>query len=77
MGVLKLIKPLNRISLEVYGSDLHPCCIGGPIESKITLRARDTSDQVSFYPSWEVNLHVRIVRIRGDVSMLLRIVSLI
>ncbi|RWW38646.1 hypothetical protein BHE74_00056110 [Ensete ventricosum] len=75
MGVFKSIEPLSSISLEVYGSDLHPCGIGGSIEPKIALRTRDISDRVSFFPSWEVNLHVRIVRIRGDVSKLLRIVS--
>ncbi|RZS22411.1 hypothetical protein BHM03_00055178, partial [Ensete ventricosum] len=63
------------ISLEVYGSDLHPCGIGGSVEPKIALRARDPFDRVSFFPSWEVNLHAWIVGIRGDVSMLLRIVS--
>ncbi|RRT67502.1 hypothetical protein B296_00001902 [Ensete ventricosum] len=75
MGIFKSIEPLNSISLEVYGSDLHPCGIGGSVESKIPLRARDPSDRVSFFPSWEVNLHAWIVRIRGDVSMLLRIIS--
>ncbi|RZR93124.1 hypothetical protein BHM03_00021544 [Ensete ventricosum] len=38
MGVFKPIEPLNSISLEVYGSDLHPCGIGGSIEPKIALR---------------------------------------
>ncbi|RWW11643.1 hypothetical protein GW17_00024736 [Ensete ventricosum] len=51
MGVLKPIKPLNSISLEVYGIDLHPCCIGGSVEPKIALRTRDPSDRVSFFPS--------------------------
>ncbi|RZR89242.1 hypothetical protein BHM03_00016934 [Ensete ventricosum] len=74
MGVFKLIEPLNNISLEVYGSDLHPCGIGGSVEPKIALRVQDPSDRVSFL-SWEVNLHAWIVGIRGDVSMLLRIVS--
>ncbi|RZS08053.1 hypothetical protein BHM03_00038980 [Ensete ventricosum] len=39
MGVFKPIEPLNSISLEVYGSDLHPCGIGGSVEPKIALRA--------------------------------------
>ncbi|RWW29998.1 hypothetical protein GW17_00005437 [Ensete ventricosum] len=47
MGVFKPIEPLNSISLEVYGSDLHPCGIGGSVEPKIALRARDPSDRVS------------------------------
>ncbi|RZS01434.1 hypothetical protein BHM03_00031278 [Ensete ventricosum] len=75
MGVFKPIELLNSISIEVYDSDLHQCGIGGSVEPKITLRTRDLSDRVSFFPSWEVNLHAWIVGIRGDVSMLLRIVS--
>ncbi|RRT60411.1 hypothetical protein B296_00001105 [Ensete ventricosum] len=75
MGVFKPIEPLNSISLEVYGSDLHPCGIGNSVELKIVLHAQDPSGRVSFFPSWEVNLHVWIVGIRGDVSMLLRIIS--
>ncbi|RZS03446.1 hypothetical protein BHM03_00033628 [Ensete ventricosum] len=39
MGVFKPTEPLNSISLEVYGSDLHPCSIGGSVEPKITLCA--------------------------------------
>ncbi|RWW64078.1 hypothetical protein BHE74_00028706 [Ensete ventricosum] len=57
MGVLKPIKPLNSISLEVDGSNLHPCSVGGSVEPKIALRTRDPSDRVSFFPSWEVHLH--------------------
>ncbi|RZS06847.1 hypothetical protein BHM03_00037572 [Ensete ventricosum] len=63
MGVLKLIKPLNSISLEVDGNNLHPCGVGGSVEPKITLRARDPPDRVSF-PSREVNLHAWIIEIR-------------
>ncbi|RZR73036.1 hypothetical protein BHM03_00019430 [Ensete ventricosum] len=77
MGMFKPIKPLNSISLEVYGSDLHPCGIGVSVEPKIALRAQDPSDRVSFFPSWEVNLHAWIVGIRHDMSMLLRIISVI
>ncbi|RWV97725.1 hypothetical protein GW17_00039466, partial [Ensete ventricosum] len=75
MGVLKPIEPLNSISLEVDGSNLHPCSVGGSVEPKIALRARDPSDRVSFFPSWEVHLHAWIILIRDDVSMLLRIIS--
>ncbi|RWW10680.1 hypothetical protein GW17_00025770 [Ensete ventricosum] len=77
MGVFKPTKPLNSISLEVYGSDLHLCSVGGSVEPKITLRVRDPSDQISFFPSWDINHHAGIVGIRGDVSMLWRIISLI
>ncbi|RZS09150.1 hypothetical protein BHM03_00040204 [Ensete ventricosum] len=63
MGVFKPIEPLNSISLEVYGSNLHPCSVGGSVEPKIALRTRDPSDRVSFFPSWEVNLHVSGMRI--------------
>ncbi|RRT63210.1 hypothetical protein B296_00021948 [Ensete ventricosum] len=73
MGVFKPIEPLNNISLEVYGSDLHLCSVGGSVEPEIALHARDPSDRVSFFPSWEIILHAWIVGIRGDVSMLLRI----
>ncbi|RZR79751.1 hypothetical protein BHM03_00005557 [Ensete ventricosum] len=75
MGVRKPIKPLNSISLEVDGSNLHPCGVGGSVEPKIALRARDPPDRVSFFPSWEVNLHAWIIEIRGDVAVFLRIVS--
>ncbi|RWV92240.1 hypothetical protein GW17_00045402, partial [Ensete ventricosum] len=57
MGVLKLIRPLNSISLKVDDSNLYPCSIGGSVEPKIVLRARDSSDRVSFFPYREVNLH--------------------
>ncbi|RWW11404.1 hypothetical protein GW17_00024985 [Ensete ventricosum] len=57
MGVLKPIEPLNSISLEVDGSNLHPCSVGGSVEPKIALRAQDPSDRVSLFPSWEVHLH--------------------
>ncbi|RWV79410.1 hypothetical protein GW17_00059465 [Ensete ventricosum] len=75
MGVLKPIKPLNSISLEVDGSNLHPCGIDGSVEPKIALRTRDPLDRVSFFPSREVNLHVWIIEIRGDVAMFWRIIS--
>ncbi|RRT56206.1 hypothetical protein B296_00013062 [Ensete ventricosum] len=75
MGVLKPIEPLNSISLEVNGSNLYSCSVGSSVELKITLRARDRSDRVSLFPSWEVHLHAWIILIRDDVSMLLRIVS--
>ncbi|RWW87360.1 hypothetical protein BHE74_00003819 [Ensete ventricosum] len=75
MGVLKPIKPLNCISLEVDGSNLHPCGVGGSIELKIVLCAQDPPDRVSFFPSREVNLHAWIIEIRGDVAMFLRIIS--
>ncbi|RWW54807.1 hypothetical protein BHE74_00038586 [Ensete ventricosum] len=75
MGVFKPIEPLNSIYLVVYDSDLYPCSVGGSVEPKIALRTRDPSDRVSFFPSWEINLPTWIVGIRGDVSMLLRIVS--
>ncbi|RRT36971.1 hypothetical protein B296_00028475 [Ensete ventricosum] len=74
MGVLKPIKPLNRISLEVDGNNLHPCGVGGSVEPKIPLRARDPPDRVSFFPSREVNLR-EWIEIRGDIAMFLRIVS--
>ncbi|RWW15126.1 hypothetical protein GW17_00021050 [Ensete ventricosum] len=74
MGVLKPIKPLNSISLEVDGSNLHPCGVGGSVEPKIVLRARDPPDPVSFFPSREVNLHAWIIEIKGDVAMFSRIV---
>ncbi|RZR96622.1 hypothetical protein BHM03_00025676 [Ensete ventricosum] len=73
-GVFKPIEPLNSISKEVYGSDLHPCHVNGSVEPKIALRVQDPSERFSFFPSWEINLHAWIVGIRGDVSMLLRIV---
>ncbi|RRT34672.1 hypothetical protein B296_00048047 [Ensete ventricosum] len=57
MDMLKPIKPLNSISLEVNGSNLHPCGVGSSVEPKITLRVRDPPDRVSFFPSREVNLH--------------------
>ncbi|RZS13840.1 hypothetical protein BHM03_00045479 [Ensete ventricosum] len=41
MGMLNPIEPLNSISLEVDGSNLHPCSVGGSAESKIALRAQD------------------------------------
>ncbi|RZR96353.1 hypothetical protein BHM03_00025358 [Ensete ventricosum] len=75
MGVLKPIKPLNSISLEVDGSNLYPCGVGGSVEPKIVLRAGDPPDRVSFFPFREVNLHAWIIEIRGDVAMFLRIVS--
>ncbi|RWV77624.1 hypothetical protein GW17_00061523 [Ensete ventricosum] len=56
MGVLKPSKPLNNISLEVDGSNLHLCGVDNLVEPKIALRAQDPPDQVSF-PSREVNLH--------------------
>ncbi|RRT85167.1 hypothetical protein B296_00005497 [Ensete ventricosum] len=74
MGVLKPTEPLNNISLEVDDSNLHPCSVGGSVKPKIALRARDSSDQVSFIPSWDVHLHAWIIMIRDDVSMLLRII---
>ncbi|RRT31739.1 hypothetical protein B296_00051959, partial [Ensete ventricosum] len=46
MGVLKLVKSLNSISLEVDGSNLHPCGIGGSVGPKIALRARDPPDRI-------------------------------
>ncbi|RWV94831.1 hypothetical protein GW17_00042596 [Ensete ventricosum] len=58
MGVFKPIELLNSIFIKVYDSDLQPCGIGSSVEPKIALRARDPSDRVSFFPSWEVNLHV-------------------
>ncbi|RRT32649.1 hypothetical protein B296_00054012 [Ensete ventricosum] len=66
MGVLKPIKPLNSISLEVDGSSLHPCGVGDSIEPKIVLRVRDPPDRVSFFPSRKVNLHAWIIEIRDD-----------
>ncbi|RWW01656.1 hypothetical protein GW17_00035290 [Ensete ventricosum] len=57
MGVLKPIEPLNSISLEVDDSNLHPCSIGGSVEPKIAVHARDPSDRVFFFLSREVNLH--------------------
>ncbi|RRT35649.1 hypothetical protein B296_00009017 [Ensete ventricosum] len=77
MGVLKPIRPLNSISLEVNGSNLHPCGVGGSVEPKIVLRARDPPDRASLFPYREVNLHAWIIKIRGDVVMFLKIVSLI
>ncbi|RZS21139.1 hypothetical protein BHM03_00053734 [Ensete ventricosum] len=74
MSVLKPIKPLNSISLEVDGSNLHSCGIGGSVEPKIALRAQDPPDQVSLSPSRKANLHAWIIEIRGDVAIL-RIVS--
>ncbi|RRT70364.1 hypothetical protein B296_00000474 [Ensete ventricosum] len=77
MGVLKPIKPLNIVSLEVDDSNLHPCSVGGSVERKTMLRTRDPSDRVSFFSSREVNIHTWIACIRDDVTMLLRIVSLV
>ncbi|RRT56435.1 hypothetical protein B296_00004517 [Ensete ventricosum] len=45
MGVLKPIKPLNSISLEVDDSNLHQCGVGSSVEPKIALRVRDPPDQ--------------------------------
>ncbi|RWV94925.1 hypothetical protein GW17_00042495 [Ensete ventricosum] len=73
MGVLKPIKSLNNISLEMDGSNLHSCGVGGSVELKIALCTRDPPDRVSFPPR-EVNFHVRIVGIRDDVATFLRIV---
>ncbi|RRT48558.1 hypothetical protein B296_00022226 [Ensete ventricosum] len=56
MGMLKQIKPLNSISLEMDDSNLHPCGIDDSEEPKIALPARDPPDRVSF-SSREVNLH--------------------
>ncbi|RZR93198.1 hypothetical protein BHM03_00021634 [Ensete ventricosum] len=75
MGVLIPIIPLNSTSLEVDGSNLHPCSIDSSVEPKIAFRTRNASDQVSFFLSREVNLHAWSVWIRDDVAMLLRIVE--
>ncbi|RWW61554.1 hypothetical protein BHE74_00031382 [Ensete ventricosum] len=77
IGVLKPIKPLKSISLEVDGNNLHSCGVGGSVESKIALCVRDPPDRVSFFPPREVNLHAWIVGIRDDVATFLRIISTI
>ncbi|RZR75570.1 hypothetical protein BHM03_00062485 [Ensete ventricosum] len=53
----KEIAFIRVISLKVDDSNLHPCGVGGSVKPKIALRARDPPDQVSFFPSRDVNLH--------------------
>ncbi|RRT71695.1 hypothetical protein B296_00004809 [Ensete ventricosum] len=72
IGVLKPIKPLNSISLEVDGSNLHPYDVGGSVELKIALHTSEPPDRVFLFSSREINLHAWIIEIRGDVAMFLR-----
>ncbi|RWW68699.1 hypothetical protein BHE74_00023768 [Ensete ventricosum] len=60
MGVFKPIKPLYGILFKMNSRNFHHRSIRGSVEQKITLRARDPTNRVSFFLSREVHPHAWI-----------------
>ncbi|RWW54253.1 hypothetical protein BHE74_00039174 [Ensete ventricosum] len=59
--MLKLVVPLDRVSLKVYGGDVDHGCIRSLVEAKISFSARDPPGWVSIFPSKEVHPHAWVL----------------
>ncbi|RWW28465.1 hypothetical protein GW17_00007060 [Ensete ventricosum] len=59
--MLKLVVPLDRVSLKVYGGDVDHGCIRSLVEAKISFSAQDPPGWVSIFPSKEVHPHAWVL----------------
>ncbi|RZS07521.1 hypothetical protein BHM03_00038377 [Ensete ventricosum] len=59
--MLKLVVPLDRVSLKVYGGDVDHGCIRSLVEAKISFSVRDPPGWVSIFPSKEVHPHAWVL----------------
>ena len=68
ISMFKLVKPLYSIPFKMYSYNFHHRCIRDFVVPKISLRARDPTNRVSFFPSREVHSHAWIVRVGHRAS---------
>ncbi|RWV90867.1 hypothetical protein GW17_00046891 [Ensete ventricosum] len=61
--MLELVIPLDRVSLEVHGSDVDYKCLRSLMEVEIPFNKRDPSGWLSTFPFEEVHPHARICEV--------------